>query len=70
MRAIDYLTGTLLILLTWTAEPIVNKAVDGVAKTEFVGDVTLDWLRAILSTLTTIIVLLTAIIKFRKEKKK
>ena len=64
----EYLKGVLLIALTWTINPLLEVIVDPIEFGKF--DTYLIYIREIVSTLTTIVILITVIVKYLKERNK
>lgn len=67
-----YIGGLVIILLSWGIDPAVQQVAEGISSEMHTHDFDeyILWFRHFLSTLTTIVVLVTALIKYRKERKK
>ena len=63
----DYLKGALLIALLWTIDPILDMVCVGLIQTDFQY---LDIFKSIVSVITTLVIFVTALIKYKKEKDK
>lgn len=69
MTLSDYIKGSSVILLSWTVGPILNIIPEEVISENLTPDLYFGYLRNIASTLTTFIILVTAIFKLIKERK-
>ena len=64
----SYLKGLTLIILTWIIDPTIGIVAEALSSTGI--DYYLNIFRASLSTLTTILIFLVALIKYLRERKK
>ena len=68
-----YIGGLIMLLLTWTTDPVMGQVVEHVHEelgTESGMEQYIDMFRQLLSTITTVVILITAFYKMKKERSK